>query len=188
MDLQIYGKNVEITDTIDNYIKKKTAKLNRYLTNIEESKAEISREKTKSPDDRFRAQITIRSRGNILRSEERAPSINLAIDATVDSLTRQISRFKSKFDKRSGNLELVTKKPKTEVATEQELKLNDMSHVVKVKHFQVKSMSVNEAIDQMELLNHDFFLFLNDKQRALNLVYRRKNGNYGLIQPEITGD
>lgn len=186
MDIQVFGKNVEITDIIRKYIQKKTAKLSRYLPSIDEAKVEVNSEQTKSPLDRFKVQITIRNRGNILRAEERASSINMAIDAATDSLARQIGRYKGKYDKKGSiSIPAVQKENRGAKAKSE---TRDLSHIVKVKSFVIKSMSIQEAIEQMELLSHDFFLFLNEDAGALNLVYRRKDGNYGLIEPEIDID
>jgi len=184
MDLQVFGKNVDINDSIKDYAKKKIEKLTRYLSGINESKIEITEEKTKSPQDRFTVQITIRSRGNLMRAEEKAPSINLAIDDTVNALARQISRYKGKFENKRKS---VVPEPTgaVEKATNE---ANTLPGIVRVKRFLVKSMSIQQATEQMELLSHDFFLFLNDDSGVLNLIYRRKDGNYGLIEPELDID
>ncbi len=186
MDIQVLGKNVEITDVIRKYIQKKTAKLDKYLPGIDDSKVEITSEQTKSPLDRFQVQITIRTKGNILRAEERAASINLAIDDATNSLVRQIDRYKSRYDKKRTTPLPAAKK--INMGLKNKNRLSDLPHVVKVKRFAVKSMTVQEAIAQMELLGHDFFLFLNEDVEGLSLLYRRNDGNYGLIEPEIEID
>jgi len=183
MDLQIYGKNIEITDTIKKYTMEKTGKLARFLPVIDESKIEITKEGTRSPQNRFSVQITIGTRGNLLRSEEKAPSINLAIDAAVNSLTRQISRFKGKFSKKGKTGVSATKNISSRVIAGTGKK--KPSHVVRTKRFAVKSMSIENAAEQMEMLSHDFFLFLNEDSGVINLIYRRKDGNYGVIEPEV---
>jgi putative sigma-54 modulation protein len=178
MDLQFYGKNLTITDSIADYARKKTEKLSRYLAKIDESKVEISREKTKSPRDRFTVQITLRSKGHILRTEEKASSINLAIDLATDSLARQISRFKARFVKKGKG------EPAGAVEALAKIRPVKMPKIAKVKRFVIKSMSAKEAAEQMEMLNHDFFMFVNEESGAMNLLYRREDGNYGLIEPE----
>lgn len=183
MDLQFYGKNVEITDTIKKYTMEKTGKLARFLPVIDESKIEISKEGTRSPQNRFSVQITIGARGTLLRSEEKAPSINLAIDAAVNSLTRQISRFKGKFSKKGKTSVSANKNTASSTVTVTGRK--KPAHVVRTKRFVVKSMTVDEAAEQMEMLSHDFFLFLNEDDGAMNLIYRRRDGNYGVIVPEV---
>jgi putative sigma-54 modulation protein len=182
MELQLSGKNVEITQQIRDYVTRKLKRLNRYLTDIKDVKIEILQENTRLPKDRYRTQITLISRGSILRSEERASNINLSIDKVVKILARQIHQFKGRLIKRGRGTNI----PQEQEKTVEEYRTRDASHrVVRIKRFPVKSMSVDEAIDQMELLSHDFYLFVNEDSDALNLVYRRKAGNYGIIEPQI---
>ena len=183
MELLIYGKNVEITPEIRAYVQKKVNKLARYLPNMRETKVEIVEQKTKSPGDRYTVQITIRSRGSLLRGEERASSINLGVDVVTNVLARQIDRFKGKFVRKG-------KGATTQVARVKSLEKEAISaklpEVVRVKRFLVKPMSVEEAAEQMELTSHDFFLFIKEDSGTLNLLYRRRDGNYGLIEPELS--
>jgi len=124
--------------------------------------------------------VTIDSNGTLLRSEERGENLLTAIDKVVEVINRQIERYKGKlYDKGRGS-SLARAEFSEEAAEEQPAR-----KVVKVKQFTVKPMSAAEAIDQMELLGHDFFLFFNAESEELNLLYRRKDGNYGLIEPEL---
>jgi len=124
-------------------------------------------------------QVTIDSGGTLLRGEERAEDLFAAIDKVATIMGRQIEHYKGKlYEKRRGS-SLARSEPSEEIETRPQRK------VVKVKRFAVKPMSVAEATDQMELLGHDFFLFFNDDTEKLNLLYRRKDGNYGLIEPEL---
>lgn len=180
MELQITGKNVKLIPQVRHYIERKMEKLGRHLPNIIESKVEVSEEKTKSPQQRFVAQITIDSSGVLLRGEERGEDMFAAIDKVVAVMDRQIERYKGKlYDKGRGN-SLARREFNTEVETVEPAK-----KVTKIKRFTVKPMSVAEAIDQMELLGHDFFLFLNADTEELSLLYRRRDGNYGLIESEL---
>jgi putative sigma-54 modulation protein len=182
MELQFFGKNLEITDTISDYARRKTEKLGRYLSKIDESKVEISQEKTQSPKDRFTVQITLRSRGNILRAEEKASSINLAIDKATESLASQISRFKGKFSRKGKGETMPSGEAVKAEARPRSIK------IARVKRFTIQSMSAREAADQMEMLNHDFFMFMNEDTGAMNVIYRRKDGQYGVIEPELEDD
>jgi len=179
MELQVTGKNIELLPVIRSYIERKLGKLNRHLPDILEAKVEISEEKTKSREHHFIAQITINSSGTLLRGEERGEDLFTAIDRVEAVMNRQIERYKGKlYDKgRGSSLGRAEFSPKIGIAEPAE-------KVTKVKRFDIKPMSVAEAIDQMELLGHDFFLFRNAETEQLNLVYRRKDGNYGLIEPE----
>ncbi len=178
MELQIIGKNMKLTPEVRHYIERKLGKLSRRLSNITKVKIEVSEEKTRSPQQRFVVQVTIESSGTLLRGENKGENPLEAIDKVVATMDRQIEHYKGKlYDKRKGS-SFARSKSSEETET-------TPPSVVKVKRFAVKPMSVDEAIDQMELLGHDFFLFFNADNEEINLLYRRKDGNYGLIEPEL---
>ena len=185
MELQVAGKNVEVTPQIKDYLDKKMRKLIRYLPNIEEAKVEIQEQKTKSPDHRVVVQVTLRNKGDLLRAEERSSNVNTAIDIVTEVLSRRIERYKGKFDKKAKGALMARKLSPAMVEPVVGENLELSPQVVRTKRFFVKSMDVAEAVEQMELLSHDFFLFLNNESGELNLIYRRKDGNYGLIEPEL---
>jgi len=181
MELQITGKNTEITPAVHSYIKRKLGKLDRHLTNIIESKVEVSEEKTRSPQHHFVVQVTVNHSSTLLRGEERGENLYTAIDKVKEVVERQIERYKGKkMYNKDRDSSLIRNELSQTIETEQ-----PMERVTKVKRFAVKPMSAAEAIDQMELLGHDFFLFFNAETEGLNLLYRRKDGNYGLIEPEL---
>ena len=177
MELQITGKNTEVLPAVHSYIDRKMGKLNRRLPNIMESKVEITEEKTKSPQQRFVVQITVNSNGTLLRGEDRGEDMLAAIDKVVAIMNRQIERYKGRLYKKGRGTSLARGQLKEE--------LEQPSQVVKVKRFNVKQMSVDEAIAQMELLGHDFFLFFNLDTAGFSIVYRRNDGGYGLIEPRM---
>lgn len=185
MELQVVGKNLEITQAVKDYLGKKMNKLTRHLPNIDEVKVEIHEAKTKSPDHRVTVQVTIKNRGTMLRGEERGANVNTAIDAVTEVLERRIERYKGKFNKkgRGASLARQISAVSEEIVTDKEAGF--VPEVARVKRFAVKSMTLEEAAEQMDLLSHDFFLFVNSDSGELNLVYRRKDGNYGLIEPEL---
>jgi putative sigma-54 modulation protein len=180
MKLQIIAKNnVEVSETSKAYVEKKVSKLGRYLPTISEGKVEISREDAKLPEQRFIVQVTLDSKGVLIRAQERSKDIRTAIDKVVDVLSKRIERYKGKlYDKGRG-----VSFARQGAAIEAE-EIEAPKRVVKTKRFLVKPMLVDEAISQMELLGHDFFLFIDADTEKLNLLYRRKNGDYGLIEPE----
>jgi putative sigma-54 modulation protein len=187
MQLILKGKNVEITDWLREYVEKKVNKLDRYLPDINEARVELSVQKTRSSQDRQVAQLTVRSNGVILRAEERTDDIFAAIDAVVDKMHRQIARYKGKRKDRwqgqgPGRAEVEPAPPETEALEEPE---EETGGIVRVKRFSVSPMDENEAIQQMELLGHDFFVFFNPNSGKLSVVYRRKDGNYGLLEPDL---
>jgi len=180
MDLQVIAKNnVELSEAVRTYAEKKIGKLARYLPTIGEGKVEISRESAKLPQQRFAVQVTLDSKGVLIRAHERSDDIRTAVDRVVDVLTKRIERYKGKlYDKGRG---VSFARQGTTVEAEE---AEAPKRVVKAKHFLVKPMPVDEAVNQMELLGHDFFLFTDADTDRVNLVYRRKDGNYGLIEAQ----
>jgi putative sigma-54 modulation protein len=180
MKLQIIAKNnVEVSETLEAYVEKKIGKLDRYLPTVSEGKVEIFHEGAKLPEQRFSVQVTLDSKGVLIRAQEKSKDIRTAIDKVVDVLSKRIERYKGKlYDKGRG-----VSFARQGAAIEAE-ELEAPKRVVKTKRFLVKPMPVDEAINQMELLGHDFFLFVDAETERLNLLYRRENGNYGLIEPE----
>ncbi len=180
MKLQIVTKNnIELSETAQKYAEKKISKLSRYLSTISEGKVEILGERTKLPGQRFTVQVTLDSKGTLIRAQEKAEDLRTAIDKVVDALTSRIERYKGKLYDKGRGISLARRGATIEVG-EAEI----AQKVVKTKHFLVKPMLADEAINQMELLGHDFFLFINADTDKLNLLYRRKDGDYGLIEPE----
>ncbi|MGA8849824.1 MAG: ribosome-associated translation inhibitor RaiA [Dehalococcoidia bacterium] len=180
MKLQIIAKNnVEVSETLEAYVEKKIGKLGRYLPTIGEGKVEISREGTKLPEQRFTVQVTLDSRGVLIRAQEKSKDMRTAIDKLVDVLSKRIERYKGKLYDKSRGVSFA----RQGAAIEAE-EIEAPKRVVKTKRFLVKPMPIDEAISQMELLGHDFFLFVDADTERLNLLYRREDGDYGLIEPE----
>jgi putative sigma-54 modulation protein len=182
MELQIFSKNMEITPDIRSYVQKKIGKLTHYLPNITEAKVEIHEQNTKSRQHRYTAQVTLNSKGIILRGEERGEAVRAVVDEVAEVLERQIERYKGKLQDKGRGVSLA-KQPEEDRVDEK--KPGDLPKVVRLKRFTVKPMSVLEASEQMELLGHSFFLFVNSENDRLCLLYRRQDGNYGLIEPEL---
>ncbi len=170
---------MEISDRTREYVEKKAGKLDRYLADIDEASLELARESVRSSQDSHIAQLTVRVRGTILRAEERAPDVFTAFDSVLDKMYRQIMRYKTRRRAR-GRAHKEELTPPIEDYEEDTRK-----NIVRTKRFLVVPMDEEEAVDQMELLGHDFFLFLNVNTGELNVLYRRRDGNYGLIEPEL---
>lgn len=191
MDLHVFSKSVEIPPLVESYVRRKVGKLARHLPTITGGKIEISEERTKSPEHRFIVQITLVSNdGMLLRSEERAAKIRTAVDNAVKVLDRQIERYKGRLYEKGRGLSLARhsyiEEGLAEDVSEGEFTGERLPKVVKVKRFAIKPMSVSEAVEQMELLGHSFFLFINSESNTVNLLYQRSDGNYGLIEPELS--
>ncbi|MFQ6015506.1 MAG: ribosome hibernation-promoting factor, HPF/YfiA family [Anaerolineae bacterium] len=179
MQLIITGKNMEITDMLRGYVEKKIGKLDRYLSTITEARVELTRETTKSAADSHVVQVTLRTaRGPILRGEERSGDIFTSIDAVLDKMYKQITRYKGKRQRRG-------RSQQGETAPLEEEEQERPGRIVRIKRFQMLPMDAEEAIEQMELLGHNFFVFYNAESGEVNVIYRRRDGNYGLIEPEL---
>ncbi len=188
MELDIRGKKLQLSEAVEAYVTKKMGKLGHLLPSIVETKVEISKENGRSPTNRYVVQVTVKSNGTLIRAEERETDVYAAIDAADDVIRKQIERFKGKFylkGRRAARQRKALESP-AEPAAEDVVKEERASDiVVKAKRFPVKLMTVEEASVQMELLGHDFFIFLNADNNSFNVLYRRKDGNYGLIEPEV---
>jgi len=184
LELQVYGRNIEITERILDYAKKKVSKLDRFLGDIDEARVDLAYIKSaRSASDRQVAQITVRGKGYILRAEERTDDIFTAIDSAIEKLQRQMERYKGKRQKGRGD-----GKPASLVVTEavEEEAVEDQSIIVRRKKFVLTPMDELEALEQMKLLSHeDFFVFFNSVTKSVNVLYLRRDGLYGLIETEI---
>ena len=168
------SKDMAVSDSLKSRVEKKLSKLERYFR--EEPEATIRFKVQKGA--RNIVEITVNAAGVILRAEESSNDMYLSIDHAVDKLESQIRRHRTKLEKRIRSSEL---EPVAEVPAFEEQNYD----IVRVKKFSVKPMSVEDAITQMELLGHDFFLFQNEESETMNVLYRRHDGSYGLLQPDI---
>jgi len=176
MDVQLTTRNLDVTPRLQEYVEKKVAKLDRYLLGIDQVRVDLAVENTRSSAHRQVAQLTLWVGGTMLRAEERAADMFSAIDAALDKLQRQIARFKKRRQDRR-------QRAGEEAAAEMEEAAT--GRIVRVKQFEVTMMTTDQAIEQMELLGHQFFVFVNSENEQINVVYRREDGNYGLIVPQV---
>lgn len=176
MKLIVQGKGMNLTDDVINYAEKRFATAERYFENIQEANLIISKER-----GLFKSEVTISMSGTVIRGESKTQDIYASIDDVLDKIKRQIKKYKESFVERRRE----TKKflEKTEASTS-ETTIEELPKIVKVKKFILKPMDEEEAIMQMELLGHTFFVFLNSNTDKINVVYKRNDGNYGLIEPE----
>lgn len=193
MKIVVKGKNVKISDELQSNIEKKVSKLDRYLDNILDAKAELTLESTRNINDQHVVQLTITRNGTLLRAEERGLDYYTALDAALEKMQNQIKRFKDKRHdrkKEGPSAAEVAAVPLTgpllvppPEGTEPEAE--PVPQIARVKQFVMKPMFDDEAIEQMELLGHTFFVFYNAATERVNVVYKRKNGTYGIIEPEM---
>jgi putative sigma-54 modulation protein len=181
---ELFAKNMEITERVKDYIDKKISKLDRYLNSIEETRVDLAFVKSaRSAADRHVAQITLRGKGYILRTEERADDLFSAFDAALDKMQRQIERYKGKRFRGPGDRTptsaVIPETPEVEEAEEQPI-------IVRRKVFTMVPMDEMEAVEQMKLLGHEnFFVFYNADTDSINVLYQRRDETYGLIEPRL---
>ncbi len=191
MQLVIKGRNMEVNDRLREYVERKIGKMQKFLPDVQEIRVELAEEKSRKTSEREVVQVTMRSNGTLLRAEERNSDIYAAIDAVADKLHGQINRFKGKRRRKMERAQVAQVEAlETEyisaamepVAEEEEV---FEGRIVRTKRFSMVPMNEDEAIDQMELLGHDFFVFFNAASDSINVLYRRSDGNFGLVQPEL---
>ncbi len=188
MEFQIRGNGISINDELHDYADQRLAKLDHLVRRVTDAKLELRRTNRSGPN-MVTAQLTIQTSRNILRSEEEAPDIELAIDRAVDKMGIQLRRYHDrrtdhKPDKADLSVDPTTDAVLEEIAAPVPDDDEEDVRLVRTKRFGMKPMGVDEAIDQMELLGHDFFLFDNLDDGVISVVYRRRHGDYGLIIPD----
>jgi len=173
------GKHIEVTDAMRNYIEKRLNKIERHFDHILEVIVTLSVEK-----NRQIVEVTLQASRALIRAEEETDDMYASIDKVADKLERQIQKYKDKYLKKphSGTERKGLAKERVNV---EDSESNEIAKIVKTKRFAIKPMSVEEAAMQMDLLGHNFFVFANDNTDKVNVLYKRKDGNFGLIEPEF---
>ncbi len=183
--VDVQARNIRLTDRIKDHVEERAGKLGHYLPAIEETFVELTHHKSaRNAKDRNVAQITVRGKGLILRTEERADEVIAAFDIALDKLHRQIDRYKGKHYHGRGDGRSAAEAVEEAVPVDDTEKLPPP--ISKRKQFRIMPINELEAIEQMNLLGHDnFFIFYNAETSKINVLYRRRDGSYGLIEPEI---
>ncbi|WP_071460817.1 ribosome hibernation-promoting factor, HPF/YfiA family [Bacillus massilinigeriensis] len=182
MNYNIRGENIEVTPAIREYIEKKIAKLERYFT--ETPNASVSVNLKVYQDKKSKVEITIPMKNLVLRAEEIHEDMYAAIDLITDKLERQIRKHKTKVNRKFRNSDSIKESAPifTEAVPHEEEE--DELELVRTKRFDLKPMDSEEAILQMNLLGHSFYVFQNADTNSTNVVYKRKDGRYGLIEAQ----
>ena len=184
MNIQIKGRNGAVPDALRSYAEKKVGKLSKYFRSVQSAAVEQALER-----GLHRVELMVEGDGVFLRSEDRCNDMFAAVDNVVDKMERQIKRFKNRLrhdHQRPGPIkEAVAEAVANSRAVDHEEEGEPYSpRIIRRKRFPMKPMSAYEAAHQMELVSHDFFLFHNEETGEVNVLYRRKDGDYGLIEPE----
>jgi len=182
MRLQVKGKNLEVSDSIRRYAEEKLAKLNKQLHELTAVELELCVEKNPSISANQIAEATVFTKGPTLRAREASSDMKASIDQLTDKLLRQIDHYHAKRRRRHarGNGNQTAASTGGSMSSEEQ----ETPQIVRTKQFAVKPMNPEEAALQMDLLGHDFFVFRNAEADEVNVIYRRRNGGYGLIEPQ----
>ncbi|MFC4557517.1 ribosome hibernation-promoting factor, HPF/YfiA family [Virgibacillus kekensis] len=181
MRYNIRGENLEVTGSIRDYVEKKISKLERYFDTTPASDVHVN---LSVYNDEQRIEVTIPMTDLLLRAEEQHIDLYAAIDLVVDKLERQIRKYKTKVNRKfrqEGSPKHIFAELEKEAAYEEENP--DEIDIVRTKRFNLKPMDSEEAVLQMDMLGHAFYVFTNAVSGDTNVVYRRKDGRYGLIEP-----
>ena len=179
--LQIYTRNLELTDRLHDYVEDKVMRLQRYLPDLDSIRVDLSESNARDSSRRMVAQITIYVPKAILRAEERAGDIFASVDLVMDKMSRRVERYKGRRrTMRRAAPRQVAVEP---MPVEDEFDEEWGPSIARVKEFEVSSILVEEAIEQMELLGHQFFIYVDAADGRLSVVYRRQGGDYGVLKP-----
>ncbi len=174
--INMTGKNLEITEALRGYVEKKVAKLEKYLNDNKTYSAEVM---LRTERGIHIAEVTMNLSGVILRGEGKTGDMYTSIDNAVDRIERQFNKYRSKLGRRVHGSKFAAMQPAVQEGSEE-----SAPRIVRTKRFALKPMDVEEAVMQMELLGHDFFVFRDADSGDVSVVYKRRDGNYGLIESE----
>lgn len=186
MKLVIHGKNIEITDAIREYVHQKLEKATSHYLNVtNEIDIHLSVARNPRINEKQIAEVTVYANGTVIRAEEGSESLYASIDLVADKIARKLRKYKEKrLDKKTHT--------KTVEVVEQEPVSQDLigdrtaelpGEVVRTKYFAMPPMTLDEALEQLQLVDHDFYMFRNVKTNEINVIYERNHGGYGVIQP-----
>lgn len=178
MKFQIRGKNIQLSEALKEYVEKRLGKLDKYFDNNPEAIVTLIVEK-----DRHRVEVTLPINGFILRGEEESTDMYACIDLVLEKLEKQIGKYRTRLFKRNKSQRIKDLTPGSDIG--QQAEEYKEPELVRTKRFAIKPMPLEEAIMQMNLLGHNFYVFSNAETEEVNVIYRRKDGNYGLIEPEF---
>jgi putative sigma-54 modulation protein len=178
MQLTFTGRNLDITEALRQHAAEKLRRLQRFVNPIESAHVILSIER-----HRQIAEVTLRVRDLTIRGEETSDDLYCAIDLVADKLERQVVRYKEKILGHSASSVARSRSKNRATVDDDTSDAEDGPHIVKVKRFAIKPLSLDEAAVQMDLVGHDFFVFRNARTEEVNVLYRRRDGNYGLIEP-----
>ncbi len=185
MKVTVKGRNISVTEALERYAFEKVERVRKFFDDehsVSRAEVELIHERNPSIAAPQVAEATLFINGVVLKAREASEDMYASIDRMSDKLERQVRRYRGRqIDRWHGQLKGHSPEPRPEVPEEDEIE----ARIVRTKQFQMKPMSAGEAVLQMELLDHDFFVFTSADTGDINVVYRRRDGNYGLIEPAV---
>jgi putative sigma-54 modulation protein len=179
-EITFTSKTLRIPEPLKEHVHQRVGQLLRFLHRVHSVHLAHSQERAWHV-----AEITVHANGFLVRAEERAQDLRSAVDQAVDKIAKQLRRYKERAVDRRLHAAPAPQQAVEEAAAEAPAAEGDTGRIVRVKRFSIKPMDPEEAALQMDLLGHDFFVFLNPQTEQVNVIYRRRDGDYGLIEPEV---
>jgi putative sigma-54 modulation protein len=180
MEVTVTFRHMEATDALRNYAIEKLTKLTRYIDKLMEANIVLSLEK-----HRHIAEVTINANRITINGREETNDMHSAIDLVMDKIERQVKKYKDKIRNHKPNPHIQDINAMVNVFSSESIAKNEEPKVIRTKTLSIKPMSIEEAVMQMDLLNNNFFIFSNASNQKLSVIYRRRDGDYGLIEPEV---
>lgn len=188
MKLLIQGNNITITDAINNHVQQKLEKAVKHFQNITTKvDVHLSVGRNSRVNDKHKAEVTVYANGTVIRAQERSENLYASIDMVSDKIARQLRKYKEKQLAKKTNARVNTSNIVEEEPVESDL-IGDRtpelpSEVVRMKYFAMPAMNIEQALEQLQLVDHDFYMFRNSATNEINVIYIRNHGGYGVIQP-----
>lgn len=184
MKINVRGNNIDVTEALRDFVEKKVSRLEKYFDDASSAQANVALSVQR---DEHKVEVTIPFPRLLVRAEETSEDMYASVDLVVQKLERQIRKYKTRVNRKArqnGSLRSHHMNGTTVVEEKDETGWNEEPPIVRTKRFNLKPMDIAEAVLQMDLLGHNFFVFTNSVTNRVNVVYKRKDGQYGLIEPE----
>lgn len=193
MKLVIHGRNIEITDAIREYVQNKIEKAaNHFLNTTNEIDVHLSVARNPRIDSKQTAEVTVYANGAVIRAEESSENLYASVDLVADKIARQLRKYKERRLEKKTHAQVKTSEVIVEAPVEADLigtRTPELPpEVVRTKYFAMPPMTMEEALEQLQLVDHDFYMFRNAETGEINVIYERNHGGYGVIQPRPNGN
>ena len=191
MKLLIQGNNITVTDAIHDYVEQKLEKAVRHFQNMTTKvDVHLSVARNSRISNKHKAEVTVYANGTVIRAQEGSENLYASIDLVSDKIARQLRKYKERLIDKKTQVKVKTGEIVAESPVQPDLiggRTPELpAEVVRMKYFAMPPMSIEEALEQLQLVDHDFYMFLNRDTNEINVIYIRNHGGYGVIQPRLT--